>query len=488
MSISAGPKCRKSWRRIFLVLFLLAAVSVPVLSTGATYEQNREAAEARKLLPIESNHIEGWPDGPAIGAAAAILYEANTGVILYAKDIHGRHFPASITKLMTAVLAIDLIGLNDMIPFSRTAVHSIGWDSSNIGIDVGEAMTFEQALYGIMVASANEVANAIGEYAGGDLETFAAMMTQKAAELGCQNTNFLNAHGLPEEEHYTSAHDMALIAAAFFKNEMLAKIGNTISYHFTPTDTQPDDFVIRNRHRLINGEITTDYNILGGKTGYTNISRQTLVTCAEKGGMRLICVILKEETPEQFEDTVKLFDYGFSNFQVVNVADNESRYKIENASFFQTGNDIFGDSSPLLALGTSDYIVMPRNVDFRSLVADVSFRTEIPLAVAEITYSYNGVYMGRATIDYGTSRRQTYDFDHQMPVVAEEVPLPEEENVVFINVRQAVFLVIAVAVAVIVFFVIRAVLERNRFERRRRRRKKPTKKKRRRERYRGYRI
>jgi D-alanyl-D-alanine carboxypeptidase len=471
---------------IFLILNI-ANDSLP--AHAATFEQTREAAEARKLLPIESNQIEGWPAGPAIGAASAILYEANTGVILYAKNIHEPQYPASITKIMTGLLAIENANLSDTITFSRNAVVSIGWDSSNIGMNAGEAITMEQALYGLMVASANEVANAIAEHVGGDLDNFALMMTERAAELGALNTNFKNAHGLPDDDHYTSAYDMALITAAFFKNEMLAKIGNTRTYHFLATETQPDDFFISNKHRLINGEIPANCTILGGKTGYTNASRQTLVTIAEKDGMRLICVILKEETPEQFNDTVLLFDYGFSNFQIVNVADNETRYTIGNASFFQTGNDIFGNSSPLLALNRNDYLVMPRTTEFPALSTDIVYtnRKGKTAAIAEITYTFSGTYLGRATIDYASENRSTYEFDSQMPVVTETEPAPDEKNVVFINVRRVIFVIVGIVLVAVLFFVFRAAIANYRIKHRRRIiRKKRAARKKRREKFKGY--
>jgi hypothetical protein len=282
---------------------------------------------------------------------------------------------------------------------------------------------------------------------------------------------------------------MALIAAAFFKNEMLCKIGNTVSYHFLPTETQPDDFFVSNRHRFINGEITGNYTVLGGKTGYTNAARQTLVTCAEKDGMRLVCVIMKEETPDQFTDTALLFDYGFSNFEIVNIAENESRYVIENASFFQTGNDIFGDSSPLLSLNRNDILVMPKTTNFESLDSNLIYIQGRGAAIAEITYSFSGITMGTATIDYASSNRSTYEFDSQIPVEFEDVPKPEEgDNVVFVNVKQVIFMTACVAVAVVLFFVIRAVIKNHNDDRRRRMRNRIAKRKRKREKFKGYYI
>ncbi|MCL2050676.1 MAG: D-alanyl-D-alanine carboxypeptidase [Lachnospiraceae bacterium] len=473
--------------RVFMIINICLIILIPHLHLNATtLEQHQEAAEARKLLPIESNLIENWPAGPAIGAASAILMEANTGVILYAKNIHERQFPASTTKMMTCLLAANHANLNDIIPFSATAVNSISWDSSKIGIKAGQSLTFEQALYAAMVHSANDVTNGIAEFVGGDLETFAEMMTKKAAELGAQNTNFLNSHGLFEEEHYTTAYDLALIAAAYFRHEMLARIGNTVRYYIPPSENQPEEIYLRNRHRLINGEIAVDYNIIGGKTGFVSRSRQTLITAAEKDGMRLICVILKQESPEQFFDTVKLFDYGFSNFQIVNVAANESRYTIQNANFFQTGNDIFGDSSPLLSLNPADYLVMPKTTDFRSLAADITYYTSKTSAVAEIIYTYNNAYLGTATVDFASENRSTYDFDSQMPMEIPEPAKALEENVVFINVRQVIFIVITLAALAILFFIIRAALKSYHFNRRRKRRRKKPGLRHRRDRFKGY--
>ncbi len=500
-------KIIRSLLLIYMIIstFLCSAVSV----SAASLEELMEAAEARKSLPIQTNNIENWPSGPAIGADSAILIEADTGVILYAKNIDKKQYPASTTKLMTALLAVENSSLNDMVYFSHDAV-SIERGSSNIGMDVGQALTLEQALYGIMVGSANEVANAIGEHVGGDMDTFADMMTAKALELGCKNTNFVNAHGLYDDNHYTTAYDLALIASAFFRNELLIKISNTTSYHFTPTATQPDDFVTNNKHKLISGEIECE-NVIGGKTGYTDICRQTLVTCAEKNGMKLICVILKEESPEQFNDTVKLFDYGFSNFQIVNVSENETQYIMDNSSFFSTGNDVFGDSSPMLSLNQDSYLIMPKTTDFHNLTSEISYLLDDETSVAEINYSYHGAFVGKATIDFATENRATYEFDRQIVPGAADSPeitvssdaaesqrteaslgnavdnninetadssndlQVTEDNeagrIIFVNVKNVIFSILAIAAIAIIFFIIRASVQNYHFNRRRYRRR-----------------
>ena len=301
---------------------------------AASLEELQEEAEARKALPIQSNEIDNWPAGPQIGAQAAILMDANTGVILYSKNIHERLYPASTTKIMTALLAMERGNLDDMVEFSHEAVFSVPADGSNMGMDEGESITLEECLYGIMVASANEAANAAGEYVSGSIEDFVSLMNERAQEIGCTDTHFVNPNGLHDSQHYTSAYDLALISSLFFRNEMLCKISNTARHHFEATATQPDDFYKNNKHQLINGEIPYE-GILGGKTGFTSDSRQTLVTCAEKNGMRLVCVVFKEESPDQFTDTVELFDYGFHNFQVLNISENEEKYNIESTGFLQ---------------------------------------------------------------------------------------------------------------------------------------------------------
>ena len=253
MLFSYIKKCRHT--------IICAALTFSVLIGGflgnsitarATLEELEAAADAHKLLPVQSNEIDNWPIGPAISAESAILMDADTGVILYAKDIHKKSYPASTTKLLTCLIAMERGNLDDMVPFSHEAVFTVPVGGSNMGMDEGESITLEEALYGILVASANEVANAVGEYISGSIEDFISDMNERAAQLGCTDSHFMNTNGLHDDNHYTSAYDLALISSRFFQNEMLCKIGNTSRYHFEATATQPDDFYKNNKHRLIN--------------------------------------------------------------------------------------------------------------------------------------------------------------------------------------------------------------------------------------------
>lgn len=439
----------------FLCILILTGSNLNLYAAPATLEEAMEQAEARKSLPIQSNQIENWPAGPAISAQSAILMDANTGVILYAKNMDEKAYPASTTKLMTCLIAAENCKLDEMITFSHNAVFSIEQGSSNIGIDEGQSMPLEECLYGILVASANEVANAVAEHIAGSTEAFAEMMNEKAAQLGCENTHFANAHGLFQEDHYTSAHDLALIAQAFFQNELLSKIGNTPFHHFQATATQPDDFTERNKHRLITGEIACE-GIKGGKTGYTDEARQTLVTCAEQNGMKLICVVMKEETPDQFHDTVKLFSYGFANFSVVNVAENEKNYSIQNSNFFNTSSDVFGNSKPILTINQSSYLIMPKTTTFDSLDSEISYDSAQENQVAVINYYYHGAYVGNATVDLARDMPMAYDFTEKTQI---QEPSPDQEsNVVVINIKTVLIVILAIAGLLIILFIIHSVI------------------------------
>lgn len=400
-----------------LAACILAALVLIPKAAPYVYAGYEEEAQLRKELPIQSNDIPGWPHGPEITAQSAIVMEATTGTILYAKNIHEELYPASTTKIMTCLLAVENASLSDKITFSNDAVFSVPAGGSNIGMDVGQSITLEQALYGIMVGSANEVANAVGEHVSGSIDGFIDLMNSRAKELGCTNTHFANTNGLQADDHYTSAYDLALISKAFFANELLCKVGNTPRYHFTATATQPDDFYLNNKHKLITGEIAYE-GIVGGKTGYTDLARETLVTCAEKNGMKLICVVFKDESPAQFTDTVTLFDYGFNNFRSVNISDSDTRYMPDDSLFFESDNDVFGKAGTILKLDGSDTVIIPKTSGIEDTDYEIRYdlteeeRKAYPTAIARIDYSFSGTPIGSAHVCYsaagtGTSRSST---------------------------------------------------------------------------------
>jgi len=265
------------------------------------------------------------PLPPNIQAPAAVLMDANTGVIIYNRNMNSVYYPASITKIMTTLLAIEMAGgdFDQRVHFSHNAVFSIPPNSSHIGMNDGETLSLWEALLANMLMSANEVSNAIAEHFSVTTEAFSAKMTERAKELGALNTNFTNAHGLHGDDHYTTAFDMALIMQEAMRHPAFVDIISTPSFQIPPTErqSQPRDLV--NQHRMTRPAhyFFREY-VVGGKTGFTTPARNTLVTYATRDGMSLIAVVLYNDgAARSYEDTGALFEYGFNMFGQVQIFD-----------------------------------------------------------------------------------------------------------------------------------------------------------------------
>lgn len=440
-----------------VIITLINCINIYAVDTVPTEEQAFQAEE-RKHMTVETNDIPGWPNGPTLGAQSVMLMDVNTGTILYSKNPHDHLYPASTTKLLTALLVIENCSMSEEVTFSRDAVWNIDRGSSHLSIDVGEIMSVEECLYGLLLASANEVAYALAEHVGGDLETFVGMMNARAEKIGCKDTHFANANGLPREDHYTSAYDLALIAKECFSNETLCSIAGTVKYTIGPTNKQPEERPISNHHKLLPTFKYEYEGFIGGKTGYTKDARQTLVSCAERNGMRLVCVVMKEESPNQFIDTIQLFDYGFSSFQLLNIKDNEPRYSLDSSSFFKTKYDILGSTKPILSINPEGYVLIPKSMTLSTLDAEVIYDNNgISNRVATLKYSIGGNPVGQTTIDYADSEIKAFDFSNVLNTkkdVDTSLYSPEYKTV-FINVKDVVVtLSIILASVFVIFFII----------------------------------
>lgn len=455
-----------------LTLFILGIVffhSLALTPIRVHAEVDYEAqAEERKALPIQSNEQEDWPAGPEIGAQSAILLEAHSGAVLYSKNIHDKLYPASVTKILTALIAAEKCDMSEMVTFSNAAVHSINWkEDANMGINVGDQITMEQCLYGLLVGSANEAAYAIAEHicGEGNLDDFAKLMNEKAKELGCNDSHFVTPNGIHDENHYTSARDLSLIAQAFFSNELLQKMSCTKSYHIPKTSTQPrDDMIVWAKSKLLPDKEYAYDGLLGTKTGFTTQARQTLVSCAEGNGMKLICVIMKEESPSQFTDTVELFDYGFKNFVPINIAEKDSKYTIDNRNFFTTDVDFFGSSEPIMQMSKTDYIVLPITAEFDETESELSYDGLKQNELARVNYYFHTVYVGHASIVPIEDTQVSFDFGTKQTINAK----PEKEKpIIYINVKTIIAAIILIALLLIVIFMIKALITNTRKYRRR---------------------
>lgn len=425
------------------------------LSVCADTQSNEDRLEAQRAMAIQSNETPNWPTGPVVSAEAAILMEADTGTILYSKNIHQKEYPASTTKILTTLIATEQCSLDEVVTFSHDAVFDNPPGSSGIAMDVGQTLTMEQCLNAILIRSANEVCFAVAEHITGttDWSVFAEIMNNRAKELGCLNSNFVNPNGLPDENHYTTAYDLAMIGRAFFANEMLCKISLSRRLEIPASDTVPEAKIENNAMQIIPGGAYAYEYLVGCKTGYTNAARSCLVSCAEKDGMRLICVVLRDEAPLQYEDTISLFNYGFSNFEKVNVSQSETKYNIEDSNRFYGGSDIFGNSKPLLTLNKNDYIIFPRTASFEDTSSTISYETGNEEDAAVIAYTYHGVAIGTVHVNFSLEE-SGYSFD----TLPDEQDVPqtdaEEKSVVFINIMRVLIVAgIAAAVLLVVLFV-----------------------------------
>lgn len=400
------------------------------------------------LGKVDVKAADYWPDAPETLSPSVILMEESTGTILYEKNSDEAHYPASITKIMTTLLALENGNLSDMVTFSDDAINNT--EGSGIARDYGEQMTLEQCLYGVMLESANECAYAVAEHVGGTVENFVDMMNAKAKELGCTNTHFANPHGLQDENHYTTAHDMALIAQAAYQNETFRIIIGTKMYTIPPTNKHAEETVLRNHHDMLctyhnaNRKYLYPYCV-GGKTGYTATANSTLVTYAEKDGMTLICVVMNTQSPNQFIDTVNLFDYAFDNFQVLNVAENDTNYSAETT----VDNGNLDNIAPFVELDKDAVIVLPKTAEFSDTSSSVEYNDSDPEIAGSITYTYAGRNVGKADIKTTGVVVEGYAFDN------ESTEEEEQEAVSTVQVKPIVVVLLIVAVillGVLLFF------------------------------------
>ncbi|MBB6448989.1 D-alanyl-D-alanine carboxypeptidase [Geomicrobium halophilum] len=287
-----------------------------------------------------------------VSAEAAALIEVETGRVLWEKDAFSEKRIASITKVMTAMVAIEQGELEDSVVISTNAA---GTEGSSLYLQAGEKMTLEDLLYGLMLRSGNDSAVAIAEHIGGSVDGFVYLMNEKVQELGLTDTVFANPHGLDDHEnHFSSAYDMAMIMQAAMEDDIFRTISAT-EVHRAPNQNENWERVWKNKNRLLTEryEYTT-----GGKTGYTERARRTLVTSAEKEGMELIAVTLN--APSDWDDHIRLFEYGFDTYDMYSL--------IQEGSLERTGSETFDHlevrSSSNYPLTEDEYARVTPNIEW----------------------------------------------------------------------------------------------------------------------------
>ena len=331
----------------------------------------------------ESNSVEGWPQGPQIYGHSGIVMDMDSGAVLYEKQPDERHFPASITKLMTALVALENSAPEDEVSFSDASVAFMEYGDASIGMTPGEILSRKDAMYGMLLASANEVsyaiAESVGKLMGGDYNTFIQAMNDRAAELGCTGSHWVNANGLHDEQHYTTARDMALIASAVYQYEEFRTVTQTLEYTIGETNLMKETRTFQQNHKMLwPGNYYYYENCTGGKTGYTDQSRTTLVTMAESGGLRLVAVILQDDG-DVYVDTRAMFDYAYGNFSKVYLKDQELPEEIRS----------YEEEAP--------YVLLPAGADVSALEREITVLDEAD-GSGTVTFTYHGQNVGSADV------------------------------------------------------------------------------------------
>lgn len=354
-----------------------------------------------QLIPVNaaksSKENTDWPKGPDLYGTSAILMDASTGTVLYNKKADKKMYPASITKIMTALLTIENCELDEKVAFSAEAVNSLHYDDANFACQVGEEMSVKDCLYVLMLNSANEVATALGEHIAGSTKKFAEMMTERAKEAGALNTHFANANGLHDADHYVTAYDMAMITRAAAQHPLFNEIVNTTSYKVAKNNKRKTRDIAYQRHKMVWPTGSFYYEgAIGGKTGYTDQAGTTLVTYAERDGMTLIAVVLHSNGNNVYYDTKALFDYGFNNFKQLNVSQNDKRFSESGASLLQSP---FSTETGSIYIDNSSTVVIPKDTDFSTLTSTVKFGLS-DNSFATITYNLGKKSVGTANLKY----------------------------------------------------------------------------------------
>lgn len=330
-----------------------------------------------------------------INSEAGLLVEVSTGKILYEKNADKIMYPASTTKILTAILVLENCELSDMVTVSQNAISNIPSGYVTCNLHVGEEISVNDLLYALMLPSANDAAFALAEHVGGSVENFSDMMNEKAKEIGCTNTHFVNPNGIHDDNHYTTAHDLYLMANYAMKNETFRTIVSKTEYVLPATNMHSQaDRIMYNSNELLNNNSKNYYyeNAIGIKTGTTSKAGSCLVAESSKNNMELISVTLNGGTTnglnDRFTDSKKLFDYGYENYDFDNITEKNatiSTTEIENGT---------KDTKNLSLVAENDISVLYNiNLDLSTITPEITLNENLlaPISEGEIvgTAKYN---------------------------------------------------------------------------------------------------
>ena len=353
---------------------------------------------------VYGNSNLGLPEFPMITSSNIVLMDADSKEVLFSKNQDLKSYPASTTKLLTALLVLENCGLQDVVTYSENAVKSIEYGDANASISIGEELTVEQSLYCLLLRSANEVAYGLAEHISGNLSSFATLMNFKAKSIGAENTHFTNASGLTDEFHYTTPYDMALIASECFNNKELMKIaGYSGIYVIGPTNKSNFTRYYTPRYEMLEGgEFSYEY-ACGGKTGYTDAAGNCLVSFAEKDSLRLVCVVFNSGASERYNDTKALFDYYLNNYKKIYIDEFDASISNSNIDFLDMTTSLTAKDNITLGFEEDAYLLVPNKVRKEGLTTITTYYDSPGYVGNEggfacLSFFYENTNVGNATI------------------------------------------------------------------------------------------
>jgi len=369
----------KIYKSIFIIIFMLSFIF-----------KNNVLADNIENIKKENDIFEN------ITAPNLLLAQTDTGKIIYERNADERIYPASLTKLMTAVLVVENCELDDIVTVSENAVFSVPSGYVNANLQVGEELTVEDLLYVMLISSANDAANALAEHVGGNIESFSTMMNSRAKELGCTGSNFTNPSGLHQEEHYTTTRDLFLISQKAISNNLIKKIVGTELYTLPSTNKYTGEKrIFATTNYMIRPSLKKYYYeyCIGAKTGYTGEAKNCVVEFANKDGIELIAIVMGENTKvkgQKFLNSKKMFEYVFENyenFEVVKQNEKQDTIKINNGTKDSKMLDVIYKDDICILRAKVDNAEIERNIEYTKVTAPIQ-KGDI---IGKVTYKYDGI-------------------------------------------------------------------------------------------------
>lgn len=306
----------KKFFAVLAALMICCTLVSAVYGAGesAGFDSSQSASDETPECSLSPNQII---------SETAVMMDADSGQVLFDKKMNQRMFPASLTKIMTVILALENAEMDNVLTVDQEIiddVYSYGLETSHIALTVGERISLQDALYACLLESANDATALIAKFIGGSLESFVEMMNAKAQEIGAKNTHFVNSHGLHDDSHYTTAYDLALMMRYALTLPNFEKIISTDQYTMAPTNNQDQERYFWNQNKMIQPSYYYNEDVVGGKLGWTEEANNTMAALGERDGRRLICIMLKSTAASaKYKDCELLLNYGFENFQSIDI-------------------------------------------------------------------------------------------------------------------------------------------------------------------------